>query len=407
MQPCCLGLIILLSIPLLAWIILLYRKGFFSTFLGRFVIWGVVLLLLTIAYHPILKHLVGYTKLESAAQFGDQYGALNSFISGLAFIGLVLTLLMQREDLNLQRKEMHDTREEFKKQTEQFKIQTNLQHRQLEDAKLISQQQLELQAKTAWMQETMMLISRLTEQINSLKCHFGDTTETYQSFFGAEVIVLLHKASTETIAYNFSVKSFQRLDPNIQPFLPTNIKDRFFKNLDGVHDAIRNVHSVMHLHFNIIERIWSTPYMNDTEKGKLCMAVPLFASQEYNLLRYLFENKCKRLWIPFACSACEKYAEHKKKRDLEDDALLKSLVHEFISNVQIFILQAIHRIMKDIMTDANKNFDENFAFSSNKEAKDAYEIFSYLNNTILSKEGNELCQQSAREYLTALTTNNS
>ena len=103
MQPCCLGLIILLSIPLLAWIIHLYRKGFFSSFLGRFIIWGVVLLLLTIAYHPILKYWVGYTKLESAAQFGDQYGALNCFISGLAFIGLVLTLLMQREDLNLQR----------------------------------------------------------------------------------------------------------------------------------------------------------------------------------------------------------------------------------------------------------------------------------------------------------------
>ena len=87
--------------------------------------------------------------------------------------------------------------------------------------------------------------------------------------------------------------------------------------------------------------------------------------------------------------------------------LSRELASLLMGFLQIFILQAIHRIRKDIITDANKNFDENFAFSSNKEAKDAYEIFSYLNNTILSKEGNELCQQSAREYLTALTTNKS
>lgn len=79
MQPCCLGLIILLSIPLMAWIIHLYRKGFFSSYMGLFIIRVAVLLVLTIAYYPILKHWFGFTNLEEAAQFGDQYGALNCF----------------------------------------------------------------------------------------------------------------------------------------------------------------------------------------------------------------------------------------------------------------------------------------------------------------------------------------
>lgn len=52
---------------------------------------------------------------DSAARgtFGDMFGAVNALFSGLAFSGLIITLVLQREELELQRAELRDTREVF------------------------------------------------------------------------------------------------------------------------------------------------------------------------------------------------------------------------------------------------------------------------------------------------------
>ena len=47
-------------------------------------------------------------------QFGDMFGAVNTLFSGLAFAGIIYTILLQRNELSLQRKELKDTREELK-----------------------------------------------------------------------------------------------------------------------------------------------------------------------------------------------------------------------------------------------------------------------------------------------------
>ena len=47
---------------------------------------------------------------ESFGQFGDAFGALNTLFSGLAFAALIVTLWMQREELELQRKELVESR---------------------------------------------------------------------------------------------------------------------------------------------------------------------------------------------------------------------------------------------------------------------------------------------------------
>ena len=48
---------------------------------------------------------------EVKGQFGDTFGALNALFSGLAFAGLIYTILLQRKELEL-------TRQELKKATE-------------------------------------------------------------------------------------------------------------------------------------------------------------------------------------------------------------------------------------------------------------------------------------------------
>lgn len=56
-------------------------------------------------------------------EFGDKFGAINSLFSGLAFLGLIITLLFQKEELELQRQELSETRKELEGQKKEFEEQ--------------------------------------------------------------------------------------------------------------------------------------------------------------------------------------------------------------------------------------------------------------------------------------------
>ncbi len=45
---------------------------------------------------------------------GDMFGAINSLFSGLALFGIIISILIQQEELKLQRLELNKTRQEFK-----------------------------------------------------------------------------------------------------------------------------------------------------------------------------------------------------------------------------------------------------------------------------------------------------
>ena len=66
------------------------------------------------------------------------FGALNAFISGLAFIGFLVALQLQRKELKLQREEMERSRVESEKQTKVYESQNNLISVQLEMARVQS-----------------------------------------------------------------------------------------------------------------------------------------------------------------------------------------------------------------------------------------------------------------------------
>lgn len=44
--------------------------------------------------------------IEKLGVFGDSFGVLTSFFSGLAFAGMIVTILLQRDELRLQREEL-------------------------------------------------------------------------------------------------------------------------------------------------------------------------------------------------------------------------------------------------------------------------------------------------------------
>ncbi len=70
-----------------------------------FVCWG-------LAYYFLVDD------VQNRGTFGDMFGSVNALFSGLAFVGLVYAILLQRNELKLQREELEHTREELKGQKE-------------------------------------------------------------------------------------------------------------------------------------------------------------------------------------------------------------------------------------------------------------------------------------------------
>lgn len=77
----------------------------------------ILLLILTIVL-LIISFLVTYyifEKWEERGSFGDSFGMINALFSGLAFGGIIYTILLQRKELELQRNELSETRKELKR----------------------------------------------------------------------------------------------------------------------------------------------------------------------------------------------------------------------------------------------------------------------------------------------------
>ena len=72
---------------------------------------------------------------DERGQFGDMFGAVNALFSGLAFAGLIITLILQKTELSLQRDELEQTRDELKNQRKEFETQNKtLKIQQFESA---------------------------------------------------------------------------------------------------------------------------------------------------------------------------------------------------------------------------------------------------------------------------------
>lgn len=93
----------------------------------KLILFGVVLA--AVAYGSFIFGMsyrtVDIIDLEKAAQFGDSFGALTSLFSGLAFAGLIITILMQREELKIQRTEFQMTRNEMAESSDALQKQVN------------------------------------------------------------------------------------------------------------------------------------------------------------------------------------------------------------------------------------------------------------------------------------------
>jgi hypothetical protein len=56
-----------------------------------------------------------YPLIGERGQFGDLFGSINALFSGLAFVGVIVAILLQKQELGLQRRELRDSRVEMKR----------------------------------------------------------------------------------------------------------------------------------------------------------------------------------------------------------------------------------------------------------------------------------------------------
>ena len=77
--------------------------------------------------------------------FGDKFGAINALFSGFAFLGLIITLVFQQEELKLQRTELEQTRDELVNQRKEYEVQNRTLRYQQFDSTLYSMMSLQQQ----------------------------------------------------------------------------------------------------------------------------------------------------------------------------------------------------------------------------------------------------------------------
>ena len=84
------------------------KKNFKIIFVGILVAWVICFV---VAF---------FGDAQGRGTFGDAFGSVNALFSGLAFLGIIYAIVLQREELGLQREELAETRKVFKGQEEQL-----------------------------------------------------------------------------------------------------------------------------------------------------------------------------------------------------------------------------------------------------------------------------------------------
>ncbi|WP_202617371.1 hypothetical protein, partial [Roseimaritima sediminicola] len=83
-----------------------------STNSKGFVFWSLVGAVLVVAVWAIAGLLTwrSFESPELRGTFGDMFGAVNALFSGLAFLGVIVAIILQKMELEEQRREIRDSR---------------------------------------------------------------------------------------------------------------------------------------------------------------------------------------------------------------------------------------------------------------------------------------------------------
>ncbi|MFA3000714.1 hypothetical protein [Acinetobacter pittii] len=150
--------------------------------------------------------------------FGDTFGALNTLFSGLAFATLIITLFLQRRELELQRKTVKDQQIEIEKSND-------IAEQQI----LITQQQADLLEKQIKEAQVQNFFNILFPLLNRKKTYYEDADELPDAFKTGYMVRGKRESTFKAIHYGIAEIYRNFLTSHGNDFLP---KDQILKILD-------------------------------------------------------------------------------------------------------------------------------------------------------------------------------
>lgn len=262
-------------------------------------------------FYPLILSFLGeklpFLKIPSAPDklgtFGDSYGALNTLFSGLAFAVLILSLFLQRKELEAQRIELEAQRNEIKESNTIAEAQRKITEQQ---ATLIEQQILDSKVQ-AFYQLFFRYLDEKNRKILHLKNKSGLGNRELKIFANE---ILYELKSTFLTVETFKCYEEEILDYKFSELLNTahsrtNNLVREMEYVEFINFILKFIEK--HQHLGIIEHATKTFISYQTIDEMHCMAYLAYDDEE--LTDYI-----------------KKYALLRKVNTFEDDELFLAFI---------------------------------------------------------------------------------
>lgn len=133
---------------------------------------------------------------------GDQFGSVTALFSGLAFAGLILTLMYQSKALGLQRDELKLTRESVEKQTEELGISSLALQEQIKEMSA-QKNEMEEMKKAQQAQADYMLLQGFENTFFQMLKLWNEHIESFEG--RSKVATLMESACVDIGDYKYSI----------------------------------------------------------------------------------------------------------------------------------------------------------------------------------------------------------
>lgn len=260
------------------------------------VVFSVVVILLYLGSWFLIDHF--YVSPERQGQFGDQFGAVNALFSGLAFAGLIFTIILQKKELALQREELTQTREELKGQKEQLE----------EQNKTLKIQRFE--------NTFFQMLNQFQEIVNNISYSYIDILDKRHTVKGREVF----HDSFEVAIHN----------TKLQDWNPTHINHKYvgmrdiIKSLgkEGYYESFTPTYFDHYFRFlyRILNFVKTSPLVTDFEE-----------EYEYTCMLRAMLSRYELVWLYYNGLS---YGKDKLKPLIERYAMLNNLRSDLLADLK-------------------------------------------------------------------------
>ena len=226
---------------------------------------------------------------DERGQFGDMFGAVNALFSGLAFAGLIITLILQRRELELQRQELALTRKEMEDQTAEFEKQNEtLKIQRFENT-------------------FFQMLSQFQEVVNSLMIRYKFHGE-YKDVSGRDVFRVSFEQMRVYVDMPFGFNSYQNFEGMREVISKVNLKGYCKADAPTVFDHY------FRLLYRILKFVHESPQISTFDDEYQYTSMLRAVLSRYELV-WLYYNGLSDYGVEKLKPLIERYAMLKNLRD--------------------------------------------------------------------------------------------